>query len=79
MNDNIKEREIKRYYHILGSYLDMAKQLDCCIVDDKEFYQDVCLLFADKVKSMRNQLTKQGGVICQDIKMSLCEKCNEKK
>lgn len=47
---------VKRYFHLLGSYLIMANRINCCMDEDKEFYQDVCLLLATKMKNARKTL-----------------------
>lgn len=59
------DRLIQRYYHILMAYLAIAKQLENCTSEDKEFYQDVCSLFATKIKDMQVKLADQGFVLCK--------------
>lgn len=67
------DQAIQRYYQILTAYLGMAKQIEGCASEDKEFYQDVCFLFAEKMKAMQAELADQGFVLCQGNRQSPCE------
>ncbi|MEW9677925.1 hypothetical protein ABRT01_17515 [Lentibacillus sp. L22] len=71
------DRLIQRYYHILTAYLAVAKWIESCDIEDKEFYQDICFLFADKIKFMQAEMADQGFVLCQGNRTSFCE--NEEK
>lgn len=56
---------VNRYYQIMAIYLSISEQIERCANEDKVFYQDVCLSFAEKMKSMRAEMTDQGFVLCQ--------------
>lgn len=56
-------REIRRYHQILMAYMTVAKQVDHCVNEDKEFYQNICLLFATKIKSIQSELVRDGFII----------------
>lgn len=69
------EQTIQRYYQIFTDYTTIAKQIESCANEDKEFYQDICLLFAKKMKAMQDELTDRGFVFCQGSSNPyLCEK-----
>ncbi|TFJ92315.1 hypothetical protein [Lentibacillus salicampi] len=68
------EQAIQRYYSVLTSYLALAKRLETCCQEDTEFYQHVCLLFANKIKEMQAELADSGFVLCQRSNISVpCE------
>lgn len=65
MNRQCSDQTIQRYYHVLTAYLDTAKQLEHCTSEDQEFYQDICYLFATKMKALQAELADHGLMICQ--------------
>lgn len=60
------QQTINRYNQVLKIYLFLAQQIESCDSEDKAFYQDVCLLFAKKMKTMRAELAEQGLVLRQE-------------
>jgi hypothetical protein len=63
------DQTIQRYYRILTSYLAMTKEIETCNEEDKDFYQQVCLLFANKVKNIQAELADKGFILCQGKKV----------
>lgn len=63
------EQVIQRYNHILIDYLNMSKQIDKCASEDKRFYQDICFLFATRLKDMQSKLLDKGFALCKRNKI----------
>ncbi|MGM0941281.1 MAG: hypothetical protein ACQEWU_10010 [Bacillota bacterium] len=59
------DQEIQRYYQVLTSYLSITKQIELCAREDKGFYQDVCFLFAGRIKAIQAELADKGIILCQ--------------
>lgn len=47
----------------MGMYLSISEQIDGCSEEDKEFYQNICLLYAKKIKDIQVELADQGIVL----------------
>lgn len=62
------DQVIHRYHYILIDYLSMSRKIENCACEDKDFYQDICFLFATKMKDMQGELDKQGFVFCKGPK-----------
>lgn len=67
------DKAIQRYYQLLTTYMAMTKQIENCAKEDREFYQDVCISFAEKMKVVQTELADQGFVLCQGNRPSPCE------
>lgn len=74
-NDNCKQA-IQRYQRIFEDYIIMSQRIESCICEDKAFYQDVCLLFANKIKEIQEELSEQGFVLCRQSKEKTDEVSN---
>lgn len=64
MSFHCNEQAIQRYYLVLKSYLSISQQIGSCASEDREFYLDMCFLFATKIKEMQAELINQGFVLC---------------
>ncbi len=68
MGKKDSDQAIQRYQHIFTDYMNMSKKIENCAGEDKAFYQDICFLFATKMKDMQVELAKQGFIICRQPK-----------
>lgn len=66
MSIHCNDRAVQRYYHVFKSYLSISKQLENCASQDRDFYLDICFLFATKIKEMQSELINQGFVLCDN-------------
>lgn len=57
------QKNIDRYNQIVQIYLFLSQEIDNCACEDKSFYQDVCLMFAKKIKNIQAELEEMGVVL----------------
>lgn len=55
---------IQRYNSILKQYFLMAKLIDTCQPEDKDFYQNITLEFAKKLREIKLELNSEGLYTC---------------
>lgn len=68
----MEQEDVRRYFHLLGSYLTMAERIDDCVAEDREFYQDICLLLATKMKDAQEKVVYSECAPCNNKKTFIC-------
>lgn len=57
------ETELKKYSEIKTDLLNMARCIDSCTrKSEKEFYQDICLVYSNELKSVRRAIEEAYNV-----------------
>ncbi|WIY58996.1 hypothetical protein [Bacillus arachidis] len=56
------EKELKRYNELKKDLMTITKCLDYCQADDVCFYQDLAMVYTNKLQSFHNFIEKEYGV-----------------